>query len=472
MPEPDPTTPDLPILGAAARLRDGSLTSRALTEAHLARIAARDPALYSFALVAPDAALAEAAAADRALAAGDDRGPLHGIPLAVKDLIDVAALPTACGSRRSAGPAPGDAAVVARLRRAGAVILGKLATYEYATVGPAFDGPAPPALNPWDPERITGGSSSGSAAAVAGGLLRASLGTDTGGSIRSPAAWCGVVGLKPTRGRVPASGVFPLSPSLDTVGPLAATVAEAAIVFDAIADPGEAASAGLDRGVAGLSLGYARDWFADDPALDLRSLDCLDEAVALLSQLGARIAPIEMPDYAPLERAGGAILDAEAHAVHHEALAADPEGFGRATRASLNRGRDVTPEALAAARRAGVSAAAAIDALLLRHHAIVTATNLQPAPPLAPYRDGIAGWNPMRTLPFNLTGHPALSVPAGFVERMPVGLQVIARPGAEALLCRIGAAFENATDHAAQRPQAGPPLFGQTGPDENMTGRA
>ncbi|MFT3975177.1 MAG: amidase [Amaricoccus sp.] len=457
--------PDLTIPEAALRLRNGSLTARALAEAHLARIAALDPSLHAFALVTREAALAEADAADRALAAGDDRGPLHGIPLAVKDLIDAAALPTACGSRRSAPLAAADATVVARLRRAGAVILGKLATYEYATVGPSFDGPAPPAVNPWNPERITGGSSSGSAAAVAAGLLRASLGTDTGGSIRSPAAWCGVVGLKPTRGRVPASGVFPLSPSLDTVGPLAATVAEAALVFDAIADAGPSASAGVGQSIAGLALGYARDWFADDPALDPRVLAVIDAAVSDLSLLGAGIAEVALPRYAPLEEAGGLILDAEAYAVHRDGLAVDPRSYGRATRDSLMRGRDLTDAAVAAARRTGAEAAAAVDAVLMHHHAVVTAVNLAPAPLLAPCRSGTASWNPMRTLPFNLTGHPALSIPAGFVDGLPVGLQIVGRPGAEALICRIGAAFESATDHAVQRPQAGPPVFGQIGPE-------
>lgn len=458
--------PELTIAEAALRLRDGSLTSVALTEAHLGRIAARDPALHSFALVAAETALVEAEAADLALAAGDDRGPLHGIPLAVKDLIDVAGLPTACGSRRPASPAAADATVVTRLRRAGAVVLGKLATYEWATVGPTFDGPAPPAVNPWDRERITGGSSSGSAVAVASGLVRAALGTDTGGSIRSPAAWCGVVGLKPTRGRVPAAGVFPLAATLDTVGPIGATVAEAALIFDAIADPGAPASAGLHLGIEGLGIGYARAWFAEDPALDPRVLAVLDDAVARLSQIGASVALVDLPDYAPLERAGGLILDAEAYSVHRETLAAESRGYGRAARASLMRGREVGEADLAAARRAGLRAADDIDAVLLRRQAIVTATNLAPPPSLAPYREGIAGWNPMRTLPFNLTGHPALSVPAGFVDGLPVGLQIVGRPGAEALICRIGAAFESATDHAAQRPQAGLPVLGQIAPEE------
>lgn len=461
--------PDLPIPEAAARLRDGSLTARALTEAHLARIAALDPGLHSFVLATPERALAEADAADRALAAGDDRGPLHGIPLAIKDVVDIAGLPTACGSRRPAPAATADAAVIARLRRAGAVLLGKLATYEYATVGPTFDGPAPPAVNPWDPDRITGGSSSGSAAAVAAGLVRAAIGTDTGGSIRSPAAWCGVVGLKPTRGRVSAAGVFPLSPTLDTVGPLAATVAEAALAFDAIACPlpgAVPAGARLGRGIAGLRIGYARAWFAADAALDARVLAVIDDAVAGLSLLGARIDEVALPDYAPIERLGSLILDAEAFAVHRAALAADPAGYGRGAFASLARGGSVGDAEVAAAREEAARLAQALDAgVLARSHAIVTVTNLTPAPAVAPYRNGLAGWNPMRTIPFNLTGHPALSIPAGFVDGLPTGLQIVGRAGSEALICQIGAAFEGATDHAAQRPHAGPPVRKQIAPD-------
>lgn len=457
--------PDLSLVAAAARLRDGSLTSRALTEAHLARIAARDPALHAFVRVDAEGALAAADAADRALASGEDRGPLHGLPLAVKDVIDVAGLPTACGSRRPAPVPAEDAAAVARLRRAGAVLLGKLTTYEYATVGPAFDGPTPPAVNPWDPERITGGSSSGSAAAVAGGLLRAALGTDTGGSIRSPAAWCGVVGLKPTRGRVPADGVFPLSPTLDTVGPIAATVAEAALVLDAISAVGAGqVSPGLAQGIAGLRIGYARDWFADDDGLDPRVLAVMDDAAATLSQLGAAVSQVTLPDYTFMERLGGLILDAEAFAVHRDALYRGADGYGRATRASLSRGAGISPAALAAALREAEALTGLIDAALATQHVLVTTTNLAPAPPVAPYREGVAAWNAMRTIPFNVSGHPALAVPAGFVDGLPVGLQIVGRKGSDALVCRVGAAFENATDHAAQRPQAGFPVFGQSAP--------
>jgi aspartyl-tRNA(Asn)/glutamyl-tRNA(Gln) amidotransferase subunit A len=456
---------DLTIAEAGARLRDGSLSAVALAEAHLARIDARDPGVHAFVAVDPDATLAAAAEADRELAEGRDRGPLHGIPVAIKDLIDVAGLPTGCGSRLRAGSAPAstDAAVVTRLRSAGAILIGKLATYEFALVGPTFDGPAPPAVNPWSPDHVTGGSSSGSAAAVAAGLVRTCLGTDTGGSIRSPAAYCGVVGLKPTQGRVPVAGVFPLSPALDHVGPISATVAEAALTLDAIADPSALAAASrLGRDIAGLRIAYARDWFAGDPALMPGVLGAVDDAVSQLSLLGARIVEVALPDYPLCEAAGSVILEAEAFAQHRATLASDPAGYGRAAFASLLPGACLDAADLAEARRAAARLRRHLDAeVFARHDALVTATTLTTAPAIAPYREGLAGWTPMRTLPFNVTGHPALSVPAGFAAGLPVGLQVVGATGAEALICQIGHAFELSTDHAAQRPQAGPPVLGQ-----------
>ena len=213
------TLPDLSIPEAAEALRRRQISSVELTDACLARIEARDSAYRSFVHVAAEQALAAARAADAAFARGDDLGPLHGIPAGVKDLFDTQDMPTAYGSDVFSGHRPGaDAAVVARLRAGGAVIPGKLETYEFAMVGPVFDRSTPPAANPWRPDRFTGGSSSGSAAAVAGGLLRTALGSDTGGSARSPAAYCGVVGFKPTYGALPLDGVFPLSPSFDHVG--------------------------------------------------------------------------------------------------------------------------------------------------------------------------------------------------------------------------------------------------------------
>ncbi len=445
-------------IGEVGRLlRDRSLSARALTQAHLDRIAELDPGLHAFVEVTADLARDRAEAADRDFAEGIDRGPLQGIPVGIKDVIDLAGIATACGSRARAGHvAAADAEVVRRLVSAGAVPIGKLATYEFALVGPSFDQPAPPAVNPWDPARITGGSSSGSAAAVAGGLVRAAIGTDTGGSVRSPAAYCGVVGLKPGHDRIPREGVFPLSPSLDHVGVIAATVGEAEMVFRVAAGlPLEAQRAGCE----GLRIGYARDWFAGDPDLAPGVLSALDEAVSVLSLLGARIELMSLPDYAAMEAAGAVILHAEALEVHLAEMSARGRDYGRAAYQSLAGGILLSAEDLAAARAAAASFRREMSGILGRCDAVVTACTLTAAPPVESFRDGAPVWTPMRTLPFNVTGHPALSLPAGFVGGMPVGMQIAGSFGAEERICRIGRAFEAATDHSAQRP----PLLRRSG---------
>lgn len=446
------TAADLPIPEAGAALRAGRLTSAALTETVLDRIAARDGALHAFAEVLADAARAEAEAADAGLAGCRDLGPLHGIPVAVKEVIDIAGRPTRAGSRVPAPVATADAPCVARLRAAGAVIVGALQTYEFATVGPDEDLPLPPARNPWNADHITGGSSSGSAAAVAAGMLRTTLGTDTGGSVRAPAAYCGVVGLKPTRGRVPGGGLVDLAPGLDHVGVIAASVAEAALTLDALSDPGWRPCATGSQGAAGLRVGYARDWVVQDPAADPGVIAALDDAAGVLSMLGARIDLIELPDYGLFESAGALLLDAGAFAAHRDRIAAHGADYGVPALRSLLRGIGLTGDDIAVARAAAARLGAGFDAALSRVDVVLTATTLAPAPPVAAFRGGRAVWTAMRTLPFNVTGHPALSVPAGFVGGLPVAVQLIAAHGAEDVLVRAGHAFDQATDHAIQRP--------------------
>ncbi len=444
---------ELAIPEQAAALRRGEMTSVALVQAALDRIAARDGRLQAFVAVFADAALAEAAAADAALAAGRDLGPLQGIPLGIKEMIDNAGRATQAASRVPMPVATADAVAVARLRSAGAVILGAVQTYEFATVGPDESLPQQPARNPWNPDHITGGSSSGSAVAVAGGLVRASLGTDTGGSVRSPAAYCGVVGLKPTRGRVPLTGTLPLSPSLDHVGPLAATVAEAALVLDALSDPGWRPAAGLiGQGVEGLRIGYLRDWVAGDPAATPGVVRALDAAASVLSMLGARIVPVDLPDYAIWESAGALLLDGEAFVAHEDRIAAHGADYGAACLRSLLRGIDLTGDDMAVAWQVARLFGRRFDTLLAEVDVVLTATTLAPAPPVAAFRGGRAVWTAMRTLPFNASGHPAMSIPAGFEGGLPVGLQLIGAMGAEDMLARVGHAFEQATDFSVQRP--------------------
>ena len=430
---------DLTIPEAAAAIRAGSLTCADLMAAHLDRIATRDPTLHAVVALDPDART-RAAEADRALQAGRDPGPLLGIPFGVKDIIDVAGLPTRCGSHASADrPAAQDALAVARLRAAGAIPIGKLTTYEFAMTGPSFDGPTPPARNPWNLGRITGGSSSGSAAAVAGGLVRFALGTDTGGSVRSPAAFCGVVGLKPAYGAVPLDGVFPLSPTLDHVGPVAATVAEAALVAAVLTGDPTGPGGGALRA---MRIGYARDWFDADPATDPALLALIDAAVRALQTVVAQVVPVALPPYAGIEAQGAILLRAEAFAVHADTLRATPQRYGAQTRQSLSEGAAHGPAEVATARASCATLATAVDAALRGLDAIVTAVTLAPAPPLPPPGTERAVWTPMRTLPFDMTGHPAISVPVGMVDGLPVAIQIVGARDALATILRVAKAVE------------------------------
>ncbi|WP_377507973.1 amidase [Octadecabacter sp. R77987] len=429
---------DLDIAQAGRALRDGALTSLALTKAHLERIDARNPVIGAFVHVAREDALQAAAAADQMFQAGMDHGPMQGIPFAIKDVIDVAGWPVRWGSRsQETRKATHTAPAVQRLIDLGAVPLGLVATYELATVGPDFTSLYPPPVNPWNPDHITGGSSSGSAAAVAAGMVRVSLGTDTGGSLRSPASYCGVVGFKPTFGAVPMQGVMPLSPSLDHVGPIARTVADAAAAFAVIGGQG-----GALRDMSGMSLAYGRGW-ADGPVLS-----ALDAVASALSLCGARISLVDMPDYDAAERAGTDILLAECFATHGAAAKAGK--LGDMARASILSGAKVADEAKARAHVAPLRTA--IDAILANHDALILPTTIGTAPPFSDFASGVPVWTAMRTLPFNMTGHPALSVPMGFVDGLPLGLQIVGRHGDENTVLAIGAAFEAATDHGVGQP--------------------
>jgi aspartyl-tRNA(Asn)/glutamyl-tRNA(Gln) amidotransferase subunit A len=445
---------ELSLFEQGNMLRDGRLTSVALVEACLRRAEARDPTYRAFYVVDHDGVLAAARQADADLAEGVDHGTFHGIPIGIKDLIDVAGLATTANAPgRKDAVAEKDAEVVRRLREAGAIVIGKLATYEWGTVGPDNRGAFPPARNPWSLDHITGGSSSGSAAAVAGGLLRTTLGTDTGGSLRGPAFYCGVVGLKPTFGLVPRSGVLPMSDSMDHVGPMSATVAEAAATLDVIADfpPNVSASEHLGEPITGLRIGYARNWFAQDGQTASAVLAAMDAAASTLSQLGAIIEEVELPDYFAIEVAAAAVLHKESFDYHAETLRDRPDDFGRRAFLSLAAGVAVTEDELAKARGAGEVFRAEIDKLLLGHDALLTVGALTTALLAAPFEKE-AVWTPMRTIGFNISGHPVLALPVGFDQGLPIGMQLIGKHYDEARIVQIGDAFERATDYALQRP--------------------
>lgn len=440
-------------------MRAGRLTARVLTEAVLARIAARDQFLHAFTHLADDA-LQQADRADRMLASGAAPGVFCGIPVAVKDLIDTAGQPATSGSRVLAGRvADADSAAVARLRAEGAVLVGKLTTYEFAMVGPDLGLPDPPARNPWHPDHITGGSSSGAAAAVAGGLVRVAIGTDTGGSIRSPSAYCGCVGLKPSYGRVSRDGAFPLSVSLDHIGPLAASVSEAALTLDVMTESpaGWRPAAGqLSRGVAGLRIGYARDWFADDPEVSRALVAAMDDAAAGLSLLGAEIKLVSLPDYALYEAAGSVILHAEALAEHRALIGTHGAEYGRPVLQCLAFGAALDSDDLARARVAQERLTAAMLGAMAGVDLVIAPTTLSTAPSFAACDGDTAVWTPMRTIPFNVTGQPAISLPIGFDQGLPLGMQIVGRIGDEDLLCAAGHAFEQSTDHSVCQPPLWP----------------
>lgn len=456
---------ELSIAEAGRQLRDGSITSARLAEEALARIGAIDPSLDSFITVTAERARADAAAADRDFAQGIDRGPMQGVPYALKDIYDTAGIRSTCHSKLRANNTPAaDSMVAARFKAQGGVLLGKLATHEFALGGPSFDLPFPPARNPWDRARITGGSSSGSGAAVAAGLVRMAMGSDTGGSIRGPAAYCGTIGLKPTYGLVSRRGVFPLSTTLDHCGPLSWTVEDSAIALQVIAgyDPLDPASAdipapdfrsGLGQGVQGLRIGLPRHFFAQAEGLSPEVVSAIDRAAETLAKLGAVVEEITLPDYDLFNACGRVIMLSEAFAIHEQDFQARPLDFGLLTYVRMTLGAFVTTADLHQAMRLRRELSQAVNRALRTYDALITASALAPAPAFAEFEAGIPVNLPVQTMPFNVTGNPAMAIPTGFsAAGLPLSMQIVGRAFDETTVLRIGAAFEAATRLAARRP--------------------
>jgi aspartyl-tRNA(Asn)/glutamyl-tRNA(Gln) amidotransferase subunit A len=439
----------LSIAELGARYRERTLSPVAVVRQALDRIATLDRALNSFITVCADEALAQAAAAERAFAAGQDRGPLQGVPVAVKDLIDAAGVPTTYASRAGSPRMPAvDAALVRRLKEAGAVILGKtnLLEYAYGAVHPDFG----QTNNPWDPKRTSGGSSGGSAAAVAAGLCFAAVGTDTGGSIRIPAAYCGAVGLKPTYGLVDLDGVQALSWSLDHAGPLARSCADAGLLLEAMSGrPCRVTPAPL----TGLRLGVMTHPGAER-YLQPDVVKAMEKITGKLAAGGAVLTDVSVADLELAAEALMAILSPEASVVHQRRIAEQPEGFGATTRLQIEAGFAVPATAYVRAQQFRRDLVGRFRALFSQVDALLSPAVPWVAPAEDPALGDEAGAGEMLySAVYNLVGLPAASVPCGLSsEGLPMGLQIVGSWQADERVLSIGAAVE------AMMPTAKPPI--------------
>jgi aspartyl-tRNA(Asn)/glutamyl-tRNA(Gln) amidotransferase subunit A len=415
-----------------------------------------------------DAAMDAARAAEAEVASGRLRGPLHGVPVGIKDIIDVAGLPTTCHSKILIDSiAATDAVCVSRLRGAGAIVLGKLSTHEFAIGGPSFDLPWPPARNPWNPDHHPGGSSSGSGSGIAGGLFPMALGSDTGGSVRNPASACGIVGLKPTYGLVSRRGVFPLSFTLDHVGPLTRTVTDNALMLEVIAghdplDPGSAAvpsgryASGLDRGVHGVRIGFIRHFHESDLSADPEVAAGLENVAATLQKLGADIRDVRLPTLGEFAAVNRVILQSEAWAIHGPWLRERPGDYGQLARRRLMAGAFMSAGDYVQAARRRLEMIAAVEDALRKVDVLLCASAMDPPSRLDDPVETERTYPRQARTPFNVTGHPALAMMAGLSSAgLPLSVQFVGRDFAEATLFQVAGEWERAAGTDKKHPPIG-----------------
>ena len=443
MPASPPTIAEL-----ARAIRAGESTAEAAAQNCLERIAERNPAINAYITVLADQALARAKQADAELKSGRDRGPLHGVPISLKDIIDLEGVSTTAASKvRHGHLAPADAAVVARLREAGAVFLGKTNLHEFAFGTTNEDSAFGPVRHPLDPNRSPGGSSGGSAAAVLDGMAYASIGTDTGGSVRIPSAACGLVGLKPSLDDVPIGGVFPLSKTMDHVGPLCRSVEDAAIVHNALC--GRAASNGSPRTVDGLRIGVLRGYFTT--LLDPQVAAAFETTCNALEAAGAELEEVQIPhagDIAPIYLH---IVLSEAAALHAKTLDSHAEDYNPNVRLRLEMGRYILAEDYVRALRGRDVLIDEVDATLARRDALLLPTLAVPAIRLGALAVKIGAIEePVRNITlrltqlFNITGHPAITIPCGATtDGLPIGAQLAGARNRTGDLLAVAAAVES-----------------------------
>lgn len=460
-----PVSPPLTIAEAGRLIAAKRLSPVELVKVLLDRIAATDPKLNAFLLVTDRQAIAAARSAERAVMAGR-RGPLLGIPVAYKDIYETAGVRTTAHSRILAENVPKqDAETVRRLTAEGAVMLGKLATHEFAIGGPAFDLPWPPARNPWDPRRFTGGSSSGSGAAVAAGLALGAMGSDTGGSIRLPAAYCGIAGIKPTPGLVSRRGVIPLAPSLDTAGPMAWTAEDCAILLDALAghDPADPASVAVPRvsyaaaitaPLRGLRVGLLRRFYEHDVPASPEMLQMMSRAAATLRSLGCRVEDATLPSVHEYNAVGRVIISSEAYALHEATIRTRLSEYSRVFRVRVMAGALVRAADYIAAQRRRSELIAITAKAFERFDVLIAAPTSGTAPLLTEQRPDDGFSRPLLTTVANVAAIPSMVVCGGFTSAgLPLGLEIMGPAWADATVLRVGHHFEQAAGTRTRRPE-------------------
>jgi len=455
----------LTIAELAAAYRQGEAKPVEVAEAAFERIGRIDGRLNSFVTLTRDLAMRQAQAAQDELAGGVDRGPLQGVPVGLKDLYATQGIRTTAHSRVLLDWIPDqDATATAKLHAAGAVLLGKLAMHEFAYGGPDLSSAFPPARNPWNPDCVTGGSSSGSGAAVAARLCFGALGSDTGGSIRNPSHLCGIAGIKPTYGLVSRHGVVPLSWSLDHCGPMARTVEDCAIMLQAIAghDPRDAASAdvpvpdyraGLAGSIQGLRLGVPRSWFDEGEGTDPEVLAAFEQALRVLRDAGAQTVDLDGAPFAESRAANTIILMAEAYAFHEPNIKSRPRDYGDSVRNRLRQGGLLSATDYIQAQRARTTICQQLRAVFDQVNAVVSPSGPRVAARFDAFDPDTAYRTPSYTHAFNLSGLPAMSVPCGFsASGLPIGLQIAGPAFDEVTVLRLGHAYERATSWHRQAP--------------------
>jgi aspartyl-tRNA(Asn)/glutamyl-tRNA(Gln) amidotransferase subunit A len=453
------------IAEASQQIATKALSPVELTKHYLERIERLNPAVAAFITITPERALADARAAEARIMKSGPRTPLDGIPIGHKDIFDTAGILTTAHSRQLQHNVPvKDATAVAKLAEAGTVMLGKLATLEFALTGPSYDLPWPPARNPWNVDHFTSGSSSGTAAAIAAGMIMGGTGSDTGGSIRSPAALCGTSGIKPTYGRCSRAGVFPLAYTLDHTGPLAWTAEDSAMLLQQMAgyDPADPASARVSvpdfsaeigQSVKGLRIGVIRHFFEIDNPIDTDTQRGIETSLDIFRSQGAIIRDITLSPLRAYSAVNRVIINSEAAAIHERWLRTRPGDYGERFRNRLILATTLTSSDYIQAQRRRRELCRELAAAMADLDLVVTAA----ASGEAPRMDEISPWDglqaPSFTAPWNLTGYPAMTVCTGLGnKKLPLAVQIGGKPFQEPTLLRAAHALETATQWRERRP--------------------